>query len=96
MVFDVLLEFDAEWSVVPDRAGAAVDLRGLKDIAASFTQRHELLHDVRVPHVLQSDDLIAPSSDADVRDRRLDQGFDPVEIDASLRWEIFERAGVRG
>ena len=43
-LLDVLLELDAERSVIPHGAKAAIDLGGLKYEAAPFCQRHELLH----------------------------------------------------
>jgi len=43
-VLDVSLELDTERAVVPDRPGAAVDLRGLKHVPAPLAQRHELVH----------------------------------------------------
>src|SRR6058998_2050185 len=45
-LLDVLLELDPERAVVPHRAETAIDLRRLKDEAASLGQRHELIHDV--------------------------------------------------
>jgi hypothetical protein len=46
----VALELDPERAVVPDRAGASVDLGGLEDESASLGQRHELLHQVMLGH----------------------------------------------
>src|SRR5882762_2152094 len=43
-LLDVFLELDAQRAVVPYRAEAAVDLRGLEHEAAPLGQRHELLH----------------------------------------------------
>ena len=52
-VLEVPLELDAERTVVPDGARAAVDLGRLEDEAAPLAQRHELLHHVgAVRHIL--------------------------------------------
>ena len=45
-VLEVLLQLDAERTVVPHRAGAAVDLGDLEDEAAPLAERHELFQDV--------------------------------------------------
>jgi hypothetical protein len=41
---DVVLEFNAQWSIVPGRAQPAVDFAGLKNKAAPLAQRHDLVH----------------------------------------------------
>src|SRR5205823_5910276 len=45
-LLDVFLQLDAQRPVVPHRAEAAVDLRGLEHEAASLGQRHQLVHDI--------------------------------------------------
>ena len=47
-ILEIFLEFDAEWAIIPDGSGAAIDLRGLEDEAASLRQGHQLIHYVRV------------------------------------------------
>ena len=42
----VLLQLDAERTVVPHGTGAAVDLRGLEDESASLAQRDEFFENV--------------------------------------------------
>src|SRR6185369_11877859 len=43
----ISLQFDTKRPVVPHGAKSAVDLRRLKDEAASLAERHEFLEDVR-------------------------------------------------
>ena len=45
-VLEVLLQLDAERTVVPHGPGAAVDLGGLEDESAPLAERHELFDDV--------------------------------------------------
>src|ERR1700674_5402350 len=47
-VLEILFQLYAERTVIPDGAGAAVDLRGLEDEAAPLGERHELLHHIGV------------------------------------------------
>ncbi len=49
-VLDVLLELDAERAVVPHRAEASVDLRGLEDEAAALAEGDQLVHQGGIGH----------------------------------------------
>ena len=44
VLFDVTLEFRAEWAVVPKAVDAAVDLRRLENKSPAFAERHDLFH----------------------------------------------------
>src|SRR5262249_39432413 len=53
-ILQVLLELDAERTVVPDGAEASVDLGGLEDESAPLCERHELVHEAGIGHQIRS------------------------------------------
>src|SRR5215510_12146299 len=46
--------------------------------------------------VLQADDLIPPCAYTDVRDPRLDELLQPIDVRTRLRWQILETPRVAG
>ncbi len=43
-VFDIAFQFDAQRSVIPKTIQPAIDLAGLKHVAAAFAERDEFFH----------------------------------------------------
>src|SRR5262249_22887980 len=75
---DVVLQLHAQRTIVPDRAGAAVDLARLKDEAASLRERNQHVHAREPAHRLASPATICPG----IGDSR-----------CTSRWNLVERVG---
>jgi hypothetical protein len=56
VIFDVSLEFGAEWTVVPAAIKTAVDFCGLKDEALTLTEGYDFFHFLRIGVVFISHD----------------------------------------